>query len=136
MGNSKSGFPKPCLNPNGAVYTKTGGDNFVQLSCGYHNSIFQNTSRTPISECLWTRTIQSGKNSSSDLFTCKVRKIFFQILWKCRCDILVTFPSHLIKLGSILRFCLQKLICGFFHSFHSWKNTTKQLFQSRFQCRK
>ena len=34
MGNSKSGFPKPCLNPNGAVYTKTGGDDFVQLSCG------------------------------------------------------------------------------------------------------
>merc|ERR1712223_1995721 len=66
-----SSFPKPCLNPNGAVYTKTGGDNFVQLSCGFHNSIFQNTSRTPISECLWTRTIQSGKNSSSVLFTCK-----------------------------------------------------------------
>ena len=64
------------LKPNGTVYTKTGGDDFVQLSCGFHNSIFQNTSRTPISECLWTRTIQSGKNSSSVLFTCKVRKIF------------------------------------------------------------
>jgi len=29
---------------------------------------------------------------------------FFQILWKSRCDILVSFPSHLKKLHSILRF--------------------------------
>ena len=29
---------------------------------------------------------------------------FFQILWNSRCDILVTFPSHLKKLRSILRF--------------------------------
>ena len=27
---------------------------------------------------------------------------FFQILWNSRCDILVTFPSHLKKLRSIL----------------------------------
>ena len=27
-------------------------------------------------------------------------------------------------------------IMDFFHSFHSWKNTTKQLFLSKFQCRK
>ena len=26
--------------------------------------------------------------------------------------------------------------CRFFHSFHSWKNTTKQLFLSKFLCRK
>ena len=33
--------------------------------------------------------------------------IFFQILWKCsRCNILVSFPSHLKKLCSILRFWL------------------------------
>ena len=50
---------------------------------------------------------------------------FFQILWKSRRHILVTFPSHLKKLRSILRFRLEKLNCGFFHSFHSWKNTTK-----------
>ena len=40
------------------------------------------------------------------------------------------FPSHLNELCSILRFWLEKLKCGFFHSFHSRKNTTKQLFQS------
>ena len=28
----------------------------------------------------------------------------FQILWKSRCNILVSFPSHLKKLRSILRF--------------------------------
>ena len=61
---------------------------------------------------------------------------FFQILWKSRCNIWVSFPSHLKKLRSILRFWLEKLNCGFFHSFHSRKNTTKQLFQSKFQYRK
>ena len=61
-------------------------------------------------------------------------KIFFHILWKSRCNILVSFPSHLKKLRSMLRFWLEKLNCGFFHSFHSRKNTTKQLFQSKFQC--
>ena len=64
------------------------------------------------------------------------RRDFFQILWKSICDSLVTFPSHLKKLCSILRSWLEKLNCGFFHSFHSWKNTTKQLFQSKYQCRK
>ena len=61
---------------------------------------------------------------------------FFQILLKSRCYILFNFPSHLKKLRSILRFWLEKLNCGFFHSFHSWKNTTKQLFLPKFQCRK
>ena len=42
----------------------------------------------------------------------------FQIRWKRRCHILVTFPSHLKKLHSILRSWLEKLNCGFFHS---WK---------------
>ena len=37
----------------------------------------------------------------------------FQILWKSRCDILVSFPSHLKKFCSILRFWLKKLNCGF-----------------------
>ena len=63
------------LKPNGTVYTKTGGDNFVNLSCGFpFNPKFGNDSRTPISECLWTRTIQfeSGKNFSEKFF-CKVR---------------------------------------------------------------
>merc|ERR1712110_877336 len=52
---------------------KTGGDNFVNLSCGFpFNPKFGNTSRIPISECLWTRTIQfeSGKNFSEKFF-CK-----------------------------------------------------------------
>ena len=58
---------------------------------------------------------------------------FFQILWKSsRCNILVSFPSHLKKLSSILRFLLEKLNCGFFHSFHSRKNTTKQLSSQNF----
>ena len=38
------------------------------------------------------------------------------------------FPSHLKKLHSTLRFRLLNLNCGFFfHSFHSWLYTTKQL---------
>ena len=37
------------------------------------------------------------------------KKYFFQILWKSRCNILVSFPSHLKKLCSILRFWLEKL---------------------------
>ena len=57
---------------------------------------------------------------------------YFQILWKSRCNIFVSFPSHLKKLHSILRFWLEKLNCGFFHSFHSRKNTTKQLFHQNF----
>ena len=58
------------------------------------------------------------------------KKYFFQILWKSRCNILVSFPSHLKKLCFILRFWLEKLNCRFFHSFLSRKNTTKQLFRS------
>ena len=44
----------------------------------------------------------------------QIHKYFFQILWKSRCNILVSFPSHLKKLRSILRFLLEKLNCGFF----------------------
>ena len=64
----------------------------------------------------------------SDCVDAKIN--FFQILWNSRCDTLDSFPSHLKKLRSILIFWLEKLNCGFFHSFHSWKNTTKQLFHS------
>ena len=42
----------------------------------------------------------------------KLKRHFFQILWKSRCNILVSFPSHLKKLRSILRFWLEKLNCG------------------------
>ena len=77
------------------------------------------------------------KRSSINIFYTKILTkkswfafLFFQILWKSRCNILVSFPSHLKKLRSILRFWLEKLNCGFFHSLHSRKNTTKQLFQS------
>ena len=45
---------------------------------------------------------------------------------------MVSFPSHLKKLRSLLRFWLEKLNCGFFHSLHSRKSPTKQLFQSKF----
>ena len=54
---------------------------------------------------------------------------FFQILWKRKYYILVTFPSHLKKLRSILRFWLKELNCGFCHSFHSWKTP-----QNKFSC--
>ena len=38
-------------------------------------------------------------------FCChSVENCYFQILWKSRCHILVTFPSHLKKLRSKLRF--------------------------------
>ena len=58
--------------------------------------------------------------------------MFFQILWKSRWDILVTFP-YLIWKNYVLNWNSdsKKLNCGFFHSFHSWKNTTKQLFSSK-----
>ena len=36
--------------------------------------------------------------------------------------IVVAFPSHLKKLRCKPRFWLKKLNCGFFHSFHLWKN--------------
>ena len=51
---------------------------------------------------------------------CRYKNLFFQILWKSRCNILVSFPSHLNKLLSILRFLLEKLNYGL----------------SKFQCRK
>ena len=71
------------LKPNGTVYTKTGGDDFVNLSCGFpFNPKFGNTSRIPISECLWTRTIQfeSGKNFSEKFF-CKVSMSMSLYFW-------------------------------------------------------
>ena len=62
----------------------------------------------------------------------KKKKSFFKILWKSRFYILVICPSHLKKSCSILRSWLEKLNCGSFSLVH----TTKQLFQSKFQCRK
>ena len=52
--------------------------------------------------------------------------------WKRNQNITPTFPSHLKKLHSILRSWLEKLNCGFFHSFYSWKNNTKQTPQNNF----
>ena len=43
--------------------------------------------------------------------------IFFQILWKSKCH--------------ILDFHVKRWILDFLHLFHSWKNTTKQLFSSQ-----
>ena len=57
---------------------------------------------------------------------------FFQILWNSRCDILVTFPSHLKKLRSIL-ILTRKVELWIFPLVSLVK---KQLFQSKFQCRK
>ena len=48
------------------------------------------------------------------------KKNFSKFYGKSRCLILITFPSHLKNLCSIiLRFWLERLNCGFFHSFHS-----------------
>ena len=65
----------------------------------------------------------------------RVMIVIFQILWKSGCHILVTFPSHLKRLHSLLRFWLEKLNCGLYRWFYSWKNTTKQLFFSKFHFR-
>ena len=80
--------------------------------------------------------ISLGNRKSASTTYLTYKYLYFRILWKSRCNILVSFPSHLKRLRSIPRFWLEKLNCGFFHSFHSRKNTTKQLFQSKFQCRK
>ena len=105
----------------------------TQVVVFYLNS-FQNDCR--FGTIFWNSIIFWVRCSICDYTKVQICSNFFQILWKSRCDILVSFPSHFKKLRSILRFWLQKLNCGFFHSFHSWKNTTKQLFQSKFQCRK
>ena len=47
------------------------------------------------------------------------KKFLLHILWNSRRDIWVTFPYHLKKLRSKLKFWLEKLNCGFFHSFLS-----------------
>ena len=52
------------------------------------------------------------------------------------CCILVTFPSYWKKVCSILRFWFEKLNCGYFHSFHSWKKTHRIIFSSTFWCSK
>ena len=54
------------------------------------------------------------------------------IIWKswCHTHILVTFRAHLKKLHSEITteiLTRKKLNCGFFHSFHWRKNSTKQL---------
>ena len=91
------------------------------------------------------------KTPTTDL-KCKVwcllpRLFFTQILWKRRCNNLVNFTFHLKKLRSKLRFWLEKLNCGFFHSWektpqnnfsrqnfsveNNYFHTTKQIFLSK-----
>ena len=49
----------------------------------------------------------------------KVTKVFFSKFYgKVGVLFWLLFPSHLKKLHSTLRFWLEKLNCGFFHSFH------------------
>ena len=73
------------------------------------------------------------KGRQFEYITCiEVEIVIFQILWKSRCDIFVTFPSHLKKLRSILRSWLEKLNCGFFHSFHSC-NTIVWMWYNKWQ---
>ena len=63
----------------------------------------------------------------------RLKIFFFQILWKCRYHILVTFPSHLKKLCSILRFFLKSWIVAFFTHFTCEKRPqTKQLLSHNF----
>ena len=53
------------------------------------------------------------KGRQFEYITCiEVEIVIFQILWKSRCDIFVTFPSHLKKLSSTLK----KFNCEYFHS--------------------
>ena len=88
--------------------------------------IFYNESLTT-KVVLWSFFMsETSEKSHNSTFLFLVWLKFFQILWKSRCYILVGFPSHLKKLRSIPRFWLEKLNCGFFHSFHSWKKTTNQ----------
>ena len=55
------------------------------------------------------------------------RITIFQILWKSRCHILVTFLFHLKKITLYTEiFWHEKLNCGFFHWFHSRKSSTKK----------
>ena len=49
----------------------------------------------------FTREKRPQNNFSQQNFS--VENNYFQILWKSRCHILVTFPSHLKKLRSKLR---------------------------------
>ena len=80
------------------------------------------------------KVIVTKSKNSFEKFRCKYSilwRIFFQILWKSRCDILASFPSHTKKLRSKLRFGHENLHCGFFHSYQSRKNITKQLFLSK-----
>ena len=50
--------------------------------------------------------------------------------------IYLSYPVYQMKeLRSILRFWLEMIYCEFFHSFHSWKQTTKQFLSSKYKCR-
>ena len=49
------------------------------------------------------------------LYVNSAKEIFFQILWKSRYHILVTFKNYVLL---ILRFWLEKLNCGSFHLIH------------------
>ena len=61
---------------------------------------------TDVSKCL----ILGNKKPSH------ISSVFFQILWKSRCFILLIFPSHLKKLRPKLQFWWEKLNFGFFHT--------------------
>ena len=71
---------------------------------------------------------KSSENSLGKVFSTRCRKT--------RAESLVFSYIRVKKLRSTLKFWLEKLICIFFHSFHSWKKTANQLFSSKFQCRK
>ena len=79
-----------------------------------------------VKKYLGKSTMYSSKNSV-------LNEIFSKLYGKVgsRWHILVIFPSHLKKLHSLLRFWLKKFNCGFFHTDHSWKKTTKQLFLTK-----
>ena len=59
-----------------------------------------------------------------------VKLIFFQILWKIRCNILVSFPSHLKKLVLYWDFDLKSWIVDFFTRF-TWEKTPQNKFSSQ-----
>ena len=76
---------------------------------------------------------RTGSSGKILIFFCQnIWIFFFQILWKSKCHILVTFPSHLKKLRSnILIFWLERMNCGFFHYLFLTNEKTPQ---NNFSC--
>ena len=76
-------------------------------------------------------------NSGSEIKKINSKKVFFTKFYG-KVGVISWLLFLLIWKNYVLNwdFDSKSWIVDFFHSFHSWKNTTKQLFLSKFQCRK